>query len=170
MQTIFFFLLMLPLLGYSQDSKVFIKLIDQSGRQITGECTVKGFERWIQAETMNSSGKNSTQLSFTMPISSSSGTLKSYSTSGNKINSGQISVMANNGFGTLVPSYIISMEKINVLGCAESMGCNGVMSTAVILQTTRIGWTYYQSSKSGMQTVANKYGWDAETNTAWTNF
>ena len=38
------------------------------------------------------------------------------------------------------------------------------MSTSVTLNATRIGWTYYQSSRDGIQTVSNKYGWDAIIN------
>jgi hypothetical protein len=62
------------------------------------------------------------------------------------------------------------MEHISVLACEESCGCDGVMNTSVILQATRIGWTYYQISKSGSQVVTKKYGWDEGNNKEGTNF
>jgi len=44
------------------------------------------------------------------------------------------------------------------------------MITTVTLQATRIGWTYYQIGKTGAQTISRKFGWDADTQTEWTNF
>jgi hypothetical protein len=41
------------------------------------------------------------------------------------------------------------------------------MNTTVLLQATRIGWTYYNT---GTQTVSRKFGWDAESNKEWVNF
>ncbi len=72
--------------------------------------------------------------------------------------------------GRPVTSYTIKMENIGVLACLESMGCNNAMATSVSLQAARIGWTYYQLDKSGMLNISQKYGWDAEANTAWNNF
>jgi len=65
---------------------------------------------------------------------------------------------------------VVQMEQFSVLACEESCGCNGVMNTSVNLQAIRIGWTYYQISKSGSQVVTKKYGWDAGNNKGWTNF
>jgi hypothetical protein len=62
------------------------------------------------------------------------------------------------------------MEKIRVQGCSEAMGCNSAMTTTVTLQATRIGWTYYQTDRTGALVVSNKYGYDAETGGQWTNF
>jgi hypothetical protein len=62
------------------------------------------------------------------------------------------------------------MERIKVLDCTEAMGCNGVMTTTVTLQPMRIGWTYFNTGKSGLQTVSNKYGYDLETGGVWNNF
>ncbi len=71
----------------------------------------------------------------------------------------------------LMRYYTINMEKIRVLSCVETMGCDGNMVTSVTLQATRIGWTYYQPDKSNTtSTVSGKYGYDADTKSAWTNF
>jgi hypothetical protein len=70
----------------------------------------------------------------------------------------------------MLTNYTIKMENITVLSCEESLGCNGVMDTSVTLQATRIGWTYYQTGKTGTPVVSKKYGWDAGNNREWTNF
>ena len=155
----------------AQTSKVYIKLTDQAGMQIKGECTTKGFERWIEALTINSGGKNNTELSFTMNITGSSAALKKAMGSSETLLNGLVSVQTiNSSTGIPTAAYTITMEKISVVACAESMGCNSVMTTSVMLRSARIGWTYYQASRSGTMTVSNKYGWDAETNAAWSAF
>jgi len=57
-----------------------------------------------------------------------------------------------------------------VLSCYESMGCNNAMNTTVSLQAARIGWTYYNTSATGAQTVSRKFGWDSDRNQDWTSF
>jgi hypothetical protein len=44
------------------------------------------------------------------------------------------------------------------------------MGTNAVITATRIGWTYYQTSPNGAQTVSRKYGYDANTGQEWTNF
>lgn len=156
----------------AQTSKVYIKLSDQAGTQIKGECVAKGFERWIEALTINSAGKNNTELSFTMNITGSSAALKKAMGNNELLLNGLVSVQTVNGAtGMPATAYTITMENITVVACTESMGCNNVMSTSVMLRSTRIGWTYYQASRSGgMSTVSNKYGWDSEANAAWIAF
>jgi type VI protein secretion system component Hcp len=156
----------------AQTSKVYIKLTDQAGTQIKGECVAKGFERWIEALTINSSGKNNTELSFTMNIAGSSAAFKKALGNNEVLLNGLVTVQTVNS-ATAMPTtaYTITMERISVVACTESMGCNNVMTTSVMLRSVRIGWTYYQASRSGgMSTVSNKYGWDAEANAAWSAF
>ena len=156
---------------HAQTSRVYIKLTDGAGQQIKGDAVTKGFERWIEANTINSGGKNNTEFSFTMNISGASASFKKALTNGELLLNGQATVISGtNTAGIPLTGYTIVMEKISVKACSEAMGCNNVMSTSVTLNATRIGWTYYQSSRGGIQTVSNKYGWDAEANTAWTNF
>lgn len=57
-----------------------------------------------------------------------------------------------------------------VEGCNEITDEAGVMVTEVTLQSTRIGWTQYQYSKSGQASITGKYGYDAETGGSWTSF
>ncbi|MDP3312744.1 type VI secretion system tube protein Hcp [Lutibacter sp.] len=163
-------MLALPVIIHSQ-TKTFIKLTDPKNQLIKGESVTKGFEGWIMPLTTGSSGKNNTQYSFTMNISIASADLKRAMASGELLMTGQINVM-NSSFsaGAPKPVYNIKMEKIKVLTCTESLGCNGVMTTSVTLQATRIGWTYYQTDRTGTLAVSNKYGYDAETGTEWTNF
>jgi len=62
------------------------------------------------------------------------------------------------------------MENIAVSACYEAMGCNNIMNTTVTLQATRIGWTYYDQTRLGVQAISRKFGWDSENNKEWTNF
>jgi type VI protein secretion system component Hcp len=172
MKTIILILLLTPFLGFSQKSSIFIKLTDARGQQIKGEASEKGFERWLQSSTTNSSGKNNTTFSFMMSISGASADLKRAMTNGEFLIDGQVvfTAMDPQGSGRLLTNYTIKMENISVVSCEESVGCNGVMNTAVTLQATRIGWTYYQTGKTGTTVVSKKYGWDAGSNKEWTNF
>jgi len=163
-------LLTVSVISFAQSQKVYIKLTDPKGQLIVGESTLKGYERWILAQTLNSGGKNNTQLIFIMSISPASGSLKNALNSQEYLLNGQVSALMTNTLAAPGPSYTIAMEKIRVLDCSESMGCNGVMTTSVTLQATRIGWTYYQTSRSGVQTVSNKTGWDADANAPWNGF
>ena len=84
---------------------------------------------------------------------------------------GQVAVLtANPSGGRPLTSYTIKMENVAVLSCYEAMGCNNVMNTTVTLQVARIGWTYYNTTSTGTQTVSRKFGWDAERNMEWTSF
>jgi type VI protein secretion system component Hcp len=172
MRTLLLFLLLIPGLCFSQTTYVFIKLTDPKGVLVKGDATAKGFERTIRALTTSSSGKNNTQFTFTMPVTDAGATLKSAMNSGELLLNATVSVMSVNGAtGVLQPSYTITMERIRVTACAESMGCNAQMTTGVNLVATRIGWTYYSADKSGTNVaVSKKYGFDAETGTAWNNF
>lgn len=171
MKTILFHLLLIPIISFSQNTEVYVKLTDAKGIQIKGESTLKGFESWIGATTINSGGKNNTVVSFTMPVSSASADLKRALANGELLLNGQITVLsASQTGGSPVISYIIKMENIAVTSCAETMGCNSAMSTTVTLQATRIGWTYYQSDRTGAQVISKKFGWDADAQAEWTKF
>lgn len=171
MRTIIFILLLSPLFSFAQKTDVFIKLTDSQKQEIKGEAVLKGYERWIGATTLNSAGKNNTQISFTMTVSGTSADLKRAMANNEILQSGQVTVLApTQSLGAPTISYIIKMENIVVSSCADAMGCDNVMSTSVTLQATRIGWTYYQIGKTGSQTISRKFGWDAETKSEWINF
>jgi type VI protein secretion system component Hcp len=172
MKTIILVLLLSPFFAFSQKASIFIKLTDARGQQIKGESTTKGFEKWIESSTTTSAGKNNTQFSFMMAISGASADLKRAMTNGEFLIDGQVvfTAMDPQGSGRVLTTYTIKMERISVLSCNENVGCNGVMNTSVSLQATRIGWTYYQTGKTGTQVVSKKYGWDAESNREWTGF
>jgi type VI protein secretion system component Hcp len=169
MRTIIFILLFIPIIAAAQKQDVYIKLTDAKGVQIKGDAILKGFERSMQALTINSGGKNNTQFNFTMNITGASADLKSAMNSGEFLLSGLVTVLQP-GLARPMITYTIKMEKIKVTSCNESMGCNNIMTTSITLQATRIGWTYYQTSTTGAQTVSNKYGYDAEAVGTWTNF
>jgi type VI protein secretion system component Hcp len=168
MRTIILMLMLSPLFIFSQKTDVFIKLTDAKGQQIKGEAVMKGFEKWIGATTITSGGKNNTQLSFTMTVNGASADLKRAMANGELLVSGQVTVLSptQTGGGPAL-SYSIKMEKISLSSCFEAMGCNSAMNTTVLLQATRIGWTYYNT---GTQTVSRKFGWDTESNKEWVNF
>jgi type VI protein secretion system component Hcp len=171
MRTIIFVLLLLPLFCASQKTDVFIKLTDARGQQIKGDAVLKGFERWIGATTITSGGKNNTQCSFTMAVSGASADLKKAIANGEVLINGQVTVLSpvQTGGAPLI-SYTIKMENFTVSACYEAMGCNSAMNTTVTLQATRIGWTYFDQSRAGVQTVSRKFGWDVEANKEWINF
>ena len=172
MRLIIFILLLCPIFGIGQKTNAFIKLTDARSQEIKGEAVLKGFEKWIDATSLNSGGKNNTQLSFTMTINGASAALKKALANGESLVSGQVTVLSpNQSAGSPVILYTIKMEKIAVTTCYEAMGCNNIINTTVTLQATRIGWTYYQTGKgNGSASISNKYGWDAEKNADWTNF
>lgn len=161
----------LPIIGFSQSTHTFIKLTDARNQLIKGSSVTKGFEGWILAETTSSTGKNNTLLSFTMNVSGASADLKKAMASGELLKSGQVNVMTPGiDGGAPKPAYIIKMELIKVLACAETTGTNGATITSVSLQATRIGWTYYQTSRTGTLSVSRKYGWDDAAKGEWLNF
>lgn len=160
-------LMMLPIMALAQKTDVYINVINTSGMPIKGDAVTRGFEKWIQALTIASGGKNNSQVNFTMNIGGSAADFKKAKLGNELLTSGQVSVMQS---GTTATLYTIKMERIKVLDCTEAMGCNGVMTTTVTLQPMRIGWTYFNTGKSGLQTVSNKYGYDLETGGVWNNF
>lgn len=170
MRTLLFCFLLLPFSVFSQRQDVFVKLTDARGLAIKGDATMKGFEGAMQAFTTNAGGKNNTQFSYTMNISGASADLKRALANGDFLMNGIVTVLEPATLAGARPAYTIKMEKIRVVSCSESMGCNSTMTTSVTLQAARIGWTYYQTGKTGAWVVANKYGYDAETGSAWTNF
>lgn len=171
MKTIIYLLLLLPLFCFSQKAGTYIRLTNSKGQVIKGESVARGFEGCILASAINSGGKNNTQLSFSMNVSGATADLKSALANGEILSGGLVSVMTINfSSGRLEPSYTIKMEKISVVSCSDVMGANNVMCTNVILQATRIGWTYFATGKTGTQIVTKKYGWNSETNSEWTTF
>ena len=171
MRAILFIFLIVPICSLAQKTDVFVKLMDSRGQQIKGDALLKGYERWIGATTLTSAGKNNTQLSFTMSVSGASADLKRAIANSEVLSIGQVTVLAPiQSLGAPLISYTIKMENVVVASCNETMGCDNVMITTVTLQATRIGWTYYQIGKTGAQTISRKFGWDADTQTEWTNF
>ena len=171
MRILIFILLFSPFFGIAQKTDVFVRLTDAKGQQIKGDAVLKGFENWMAATTFNTASKTNTLLSFTMTVNGASADLKKAAANGEILVSGQVSVITPNpSGGKPMTSYTIKMENISVLSCYESMGCNNAMNTTVSLQATRIGWTYYNTSATGTQTVSRKFGWDAENNREWSSF
>ncbi len=170
MRTLIWFLLLLPFAAAAQKTDTYIKLIDASGQLIKGDAVAKGFEKNINVLSFANSGKNNAQFSFSMNINGAGADLKRAMSSGSLLPNGILTVTQLSGGGAPVISYTIKMENVRVSSCAESMGCNGVMTTTTVLTATRIGWTYYQQDNTGRSAVSRKYGFDNETGREWTNF
>jgi type VI protein secretion system component Hcp len=171
MRILIFLLLLFPFFGNAQKTEIFIRLTDAKGQQIKGESVSKGFENWLGTTSLTAGGQNNTQLSFTMTVNGASADLKRALANREFLLNGQVSAMVSDpSRGVPMKSYTIKMEKIAVLTCYETMGCNNVMNTTVTLQVARIGWTYYNAANTGAQTVSRKFGWDSENNTEWTSF
>ena len=167
MRTIIFILLLTPILSFAQKTQIFIKLTDSKGQQIKGEAMMKGFERCINAMTLSPAGKNDTQFTFTMPISSTSADLKRASATG-EVLSGHVTVLSPiQSVGVPFIAYTMKMENIAIASCNEVVNEGSIMNTTVTLRATRVGWTYY---KAETQTISGKFGWDSDTKSEWTNF
>lgn len=163
--------LLLPFSVFAQSQGMFVKLTDANGSFIKGDALERFYEGTIMAFNINSSGKNNTQINFTMSISGAAATLKKTMNSGQFLTNGLVTVLeARTGNYGPRPAYTITMEKIKVVSCSESIGCNGVMTTSVTIQAARTGWTYYQRTKDGTWVMASKYGYDAETGAEWKGF
>ena len=169
MRTLILIILLLPIAALSQ-SDVYLKLTDASGQPVKGDVTTKGYEKSIRVLSFNNGGKNNTQLTFSMSITGASADLKKAMSTGTLLPAGMLTV-TQPGPGVPLIQYTIKMENIRVSNCAESRGCNGVMTTSAIITATRIGWTYYQSDPNkGTLTVSRKYGFDMDSGKEWTNF
>lgn len=82
-----------------------------------------------------------------MAVSGASADLKKAMANGELLLNGQVTVQSPNpSGGSPIISYTIKMENIAVTSCIEAMGCNNVMNITVVLEATRIGWTYYDQS------------------------
>lgn len=170
MRNLILVILLLPFAAFAQQSNTYLKLTDASGQPIKGDVTTKGHEKSIAVLSFNSSGKNNSQLTFSMNITGASADLKRAMTNGSLLPNGILTV-TQPGPGMPTIQYTIRMENIRVNNCAESMGCNGVMTTSAVITATRIGWTYYQpDAKGGQSTVSRKYGYDMDSGKEWTNF
>lgn len=170
-RTIFLALVFLPFIAVAQKTDIFIKLVDASGKQFNGDATLKGYEKQLGVITVSSTGKNNTQLLFTMPITGASADLKRSMANGEVLQSGILTVTKPDpASGKPLLVYTIKMENIKVTACGETIGCNNLQNTATTLTATRIGWTYYQANANGTQSISRKYGYDASTGLEWTNF
>jgi len=156
---------LLPIVTLAQKEESFAKFVNEDGSVIKGSSMTKLYERQIPVYSIetNSAG-NSTIVRFTMPVESASGVLWNLWSEQKRLRSGEINVTFISLDRRLV-KYKINMENILVEECADSGG-----TTTVQLHATRIGWTYYAYTKSGIQSESNKNGWDEEARTAWTNF
>lgn len=169
MRTIILSLLLFPLIAAAQQTDTYIKLTDASGQQIKGDAVVKGFERNITVLSFASAGKNNAQLTFNMNLTGASADLKRAMSSGALLPNGILTVIKP-GIYSPVIHYTIKMENIRVNSCSEMMGCNNQTNTTTTITAARIGWTYYETDKTGKTVVTRKFGFDNDSGKEWTNF
>lgn len=169
MRTIILSLLLLPLVSTAQKSNTYIKLTDAGGQQIKGDAMEKGHERSIMVLSFASAGKNNAQLTFNMNVTGASADLKRAMGSGSLLLNGVLTV-TQPGQGAPVILYTIKMENIRVNNCSEMMGCNAQTNTTTTLSAARVGWTYYETDKTGKSAISRKFGYDNESGKEWTNF
>ena len=170
MKKLLFIFLLMPTIAFSQKNMAYVNLTGTTGLPIKGNSVAKGFERQIEAYPFQSnSANNDTRISFSMPVNPASGELRANINSKLPLPKGEITVTTR-GTDRLVIVYKINMENIRVESCDDVQDLSGQMVTQVVLRAVRIGWTYYTYSKSGVQTVSSKNGWDSERSVAWTSF
>lgn len=157
--------LLLPLLAKAQKEESFGKFIDPNGTVIRGISVTQYYERLISLSGVATDAtQQSTRVRFTMETQAASFQFLNFLQSGAKMPSGEITVTFLSGDNRRV-KYRINMEAISVEECADAGGW-----TTVQLHATRIGWTYYSYTRSGLQTISSKTGWDEGTRSSWTNF
>ena len=165
MRYMFILLCCLPLTLLAQKDEVFAKFINEDGTIIKGSSVIKLYERQLPLNAVESNAStNSTVVKFTMNREPATDILRNMMLTGKKIRSGEIAVTYISYDRRLV-RYKISMENIEV---AEVSEVNG--SITIQLKAVRIGWTNYSYTKSGIQSISSKSGWDAERRSSWTAF
>lgn len=165
MKQILLMLLLLPAVLFAQKDESFAKFINEDGSVIKGSSTVKLYERQIPVYNVETNASsNSTAVKFVMNQEAATGILRDISINRKKMRSGEIAVTYIS-FDRRFIRYKITMENIAVTEVTDANG-----NSTVQLNATRIGWTYYSYTKSGLQTISSKNGWDAERRTAWTGF
>lgn len=172
---LFLTVLLLPVLAFSQKTETFLSILDASNVPIKGTATKERYENTIiinslqaDAQTTQRGGKVNNQISFTMPICGASAEFKRALSTGRTLPKGDFSVVTS-ALSVMVNS-MIRVEEVTILSCTDAVGCNGAMSTTVVLVANRIGWTYYTPNKAGVNTISKKFGWDAQMNREWTGF
>src|SRR5690349_20651511 len=110
MRTIILTLLLLPFMAAAQRTDVYLKLTDAAGQLIKGDATMKGYEKNIGILSFTSSGKNNTQLTFSMTITGASADLKRAMSNSSLLQNGVLTITQPNGVGLPVIAYTIKME------------------------------------------------------------
>lgn len=163
-------LILLPAIAFSQKNNAYINLTNTNGLPIKGNSVARGFERQIEAYPFQTnSANNDTRISFTMPVGPASGELRAAITSKQLLPKGEVTVTTRSSDRSVIV-YKIKMENIKVESCDDVKDGSGQMVTQVALRAVRIGWTYYTTNRSGVQTVSGKNGWDSEKSVEWTSF
>lgn len=165
MRLLFLLVFFIPLIVCAQKDESFAKFINEDGSVIRGSSVTKLYERQIPVFNLETnSSAYSTIVRFTMGTESAVGILRNLLQTNKKMRSGEIAVTYTN-YDRRQVRFKINMENIAVEECTDANG-----TTTVQLHATRIGWTYYSYTKSGVQSISSKRGWDEEKRRAWTNF
>lgn len=166
MKKTFLLLFVLPLLATAQKGKdIFGKFINADGSTIKGTSVVVRYERQLELYNLvSNSTSNNTVIRFSIPVSAASGSFRNLVNSKLRLRSGEIIVTAIST-DMRITEYKISLENIAVESCSDNNGF-----TEIQLNATRIGWTYYTTNRTGINTVSSKTGWDAEAGKPWTTF
>jgi len=158
-------LFFIPLSGWTQKDESFAKFINEDGTMIKGSSVTKIYERQIPVFNVETnSAINSTILRFTMNTESAAGILRNLLQANKAMRSGEIAVTYIS-YNRRQVRVKINMENIAVEECTDVDGI-----TTVQLHAARIGWTYYSYTKSGVQSIISKSGWDEEKRKEWSNF
>ena len=165
MRFLLFLLCFLPVAVIAQKDEGFAKFVNEDGSLIRGSSVTQFYERQVPVYNLQTNANtNSTVLRFTMARENGANILQQNLLSGKKLLSGEIDNTYINFNGRLV-RYKVKMEEVTIEDLVEADG-----AVTIQLRATRMGWTYYSYTKSGLQSVSSKTGWDAANRTAWTNF
>ncbi len=165
MRLLILIFLSIPITMLAQKEESFAKFINEDGSLIKGSSVTKLFERQIPLYSLETnSASNSTIIRLTIGTESAAGIINNLMLTNKKMRSGEITVTFLNTDRRLV-QYKINIENIAV---EEYSSTNGI--STIQLHASRIGWTYYSNSRSGVQSISSKTGWDEDKRKAWTNF
>ncbi|HUC81334.1 MAG TPA: hypothetical protein VMR70_10485 [Flavisolibacter sp.] len=145
--------------------QVYLQLVDPAGQPIRGTSVDRGYERQIIATAFSGYTAGNSQLRFSMPSGSASAALANLQGSGQKLPSAVFTITEP---GEARPN-VVSSVRLEDVAVKSVNDANG--STAVVLQASRIGVTYFQNNrKTGERTVSGKTGYDFTTKQPWNSF
>lgn len=163
---------------------IYMKLVDNNGRQIMGESIAKGYENWVEVLALGDGAQSPitftggtgagagkvtiNDLSFQGQLSSASLPLQAMMYKGVRLNSVDIAFVYAQSQCTC-PYYKIHLENVYIAGLSGSAAGENV-TQQITFTPLLLAWAYYkQDPKTGIvpTTPTSQFAWDRNKNTVW---